>query len=188
MAKGLIAEFYMDAVHMKHESEQEGRPIFKDFEFIKIIPIGDNKTVVTKRVTEAERQKFPEEYAVFKKGVEQTFSGTPLMQWPAILPAQIKLLNHFNVYTVDQLAELNDIAISKIGPGTRELVEKAKAYLAKAANTADAQRFAAENERMKDDMARMSRTIEELSQRLEEKSDTPKRGPGRPRKEEAEAA
>ena len=110
MAKGLLVKFYMDAVHLKAQSEAEGRPIFEDREFVEIIPIGDTKTVVTKPVTDIERQRFPEEYAAFKRGIEQTFAGTPLNQWPIMLPAQIKLLNHFNVYTVEQLADLDDIA------------------------------------------------------------------------------
>jgi hypothetical protein len=189
MAKGLIAQFFIEGVHMKAASEEAGRPIFEDREFVKIIPIGDNKTVVTKAVNDEVKQRFPEEYAVFKKGVEQTFSGTPLHQWPAILPAQIKLFNHFNVYTVDQLSDLDDIAMSKIGPGTRDMVQKAKAFLAKAANTAEAQKFAVENERMKDEIARLTSTVDQLSRHLDEKGDgEARRGPGRPRKEEQQVA
>jgi hypothetical protein len=189
MAKGLIAQFYIEGVHMLAASEKAGRPIFEDREFVKIIPIGDNKTVVTKAVNDEIRQRFPEEYAVFKKGVEQTFSGTPLHQWPAILPAQIKLFNHFNVYTVDQMAELDDIAMSKIGPGTRDMVQKAKAFLAKAANTAEAQKFAVENERLKEELARQQETIAALARKVDEMGDgEPRRGPGRPRKEEHQVA
>jgi hypothetical protein len=189
MAKGLIAQFYIEGVHMLAASEKAGRPIFEDREYVKIIPIGDNKTVVTKAVNDEIRQRFPEEYAVFKKGVEQTFPGTPLHAWPAILPSQIALFNHFKVYTVDQLAELNDIAISKIGPGTRDMVQKAKAFLAKAANTAEAQKFAVENERLKEELARLTSTVDQLSRHLDEKGDGDvRRGPGRPRKEEQVAA
>lgn len=191
MAQGLLARFYIDAVEDKSQTAEEGRPIFTDVEFVEIIPIGDTKTKVVKRATDEQRQKFAEEYAVFKKGVEQTFSGTPLNQWPIITPALIKQFNHFNVYTVDQLAELNDIAINQIGPGTRDWVQKAKAFLAKAKSTAEAQKFAVENERLKEELARQQAIISDLAAKVEKLSDgsEPKRGPGRPRKEEqAEAA
>ena len=165
MAKGLLVEFYMDAVHMTFKSEQEGRPIFEDREFIRLIPIGDNKTVQCKEASLQDKQKYADEYAVFSKGVGGAFSGTPLTQWPSMLPAQIKLLNHFNVYTVDQLAELDDQAIGRIGPGTRELHEKARAFILKAAGNADSERFASENLAMKEEIARLSSMVKELSTR-----------------------
>lgn len=188
MAKGLLVRFYMDAVHLKAQSEAEGRPIFEDREFVEIIPIGDNKTVVSKPATETEKQRFPEEYAVFKRGIEQTFPGTPLNQWPIMLPAQIKLFNHFNVYTVDQLAELDDIAIGRIGIGTRDFVEKARAFIAKAKGGADAARFASENLAMKEQIAEQAEIIKELAAKVGALSDPERRGPGRPRKEEQVAA
>lgn len=187
MAKGLLVEFFMDAVHLKAKSDREGRNIFEDREHVRIIPIGDNKTVNIREATDQDRQRFAEEYAVFKKGTEGAFVGTPLKQWPTMLPSQIKLLEHFNVYTVDQLAELDDIAINRIGPGTRDLVEKAKAFIAKAKSTADAQHFAVENERLRSEMAQMQQTIKDLAAKVEGAQDAEqpqKRGPGRPRKDE----
>jgi len=189
MAKGLLVKFYMDAVHLKAQSEVEGRPIFEDREFVEIIPIGDTKTVVTKPVTDMERQRFPEEYAVFKRGIERTFTGTPLNQWPIMLPSQIKQFNHFNVYTIEQLSELDDIAIGRIGPGTRDFVEKAKAFIAKAKGSADVQRFASENLEMKAKIEEQDRIIRELASKVEAMNSEPeRRGPGRPRKEEQVAA
>lgn len=165
MAKGLLVEFYLEGVHQVAESEKEGRPIFKDVEFVRIIPIGDNKTVLAREASLQDKQKFADEYAVFSKGVGGAFKGTPLTQWPSMLPAQIKLLNHFNVYTVDQLAELDDQAIGRIGPGTRELHEKARAFILKAAGNADSERFASENLAMKEEIARLSSMVKELSAR-----------------------
>lgn len=170
MAKGLLVEFYLEGVHQVAESEKEGRPIFKDVEFVRIIPIGDNKTVLARQASVQDKQKFADEYAVFSKGVGGAFKGTPLTQWPSMLPAQIKLLNHFNVYTVDQLAELDDQAIGRIGPGTRELHEKARAFILKAAGNADSERFASENLALKEELARQSDQIKKLSAMVEKSS------------------
>lgn len=187
MAKGLLVRFYTDAVHITHKSEQLGRPFYEDREFVSIIPIGDNKTEITREATADDKQRFAEEYSVFKRGVAQTFSGTPLNAWPPMTPAMIKMLNHHNVHTVEHLAGLDDIAISRLGLGMREWVTKAKAFLAQAEGTASAQHFAAENDRMKEDMARMQATIDELSARLGSPDDPPRRGPGRPPKQQEAA-
>lgn len=189
MAKGLLVRFYIDGVQDKAASDREGRPMFTDVEFVEIIPIGDTKTKTVKRATDEHRQRFAEEYAVFKKGVEQTFDGTPLHQWPIITPSLIKQFNHFNVYTVDQLAELSDIAMNRIGPGTRDWTEKAKAFLTRAKSSAEAQKYAVENERLREEQARMSDTISQLAAKIEELSNGDgRRGPGRPRKDEQAAA
>jgi len=169
MAKGLLVEFYLEGVHQVAKSELEGRPIFEDVEHVRIIPIGDNKTVIARVASVADKQRFADEYAVFQKGVGGAFAGTPLNQWPAMLPATIKLLNHFNVYTVDQLAELDDQAIGRIGPGTREWHEKARAFVLKAKGNAESERFAAENLALKDELARLSGMVKELSAQVQAK-------------------
>jgi hypothetical protein len=62
--------------------------------------------------------------------------------------------------------------------GFSELRNKAKAYLAAAAGTANSTAQAAENDRMRAELADMKAQLAELSE---------KRAPGRPRKELAEA-
>ena len=62
--------------------------------------------------------------------------------------------------------------------GFQELRNKAKAYLAAAAGTADSTAQAAENERMRAEIAEMKAQFAKLSE---------SRSPGRPRKETAEA-
>lgn len=181
MAKGLIVRFYVDAVHMKHKSEKEGRPIFEDREFISIIPIGDNKTEVVREVTADDRARFPEEYKRFKDGEQELTSGTPLKEWPHLRPAQVKMLQYNNIMNVEHLAQLGDDAILRLGPGIRDLVRAAQAYLEKAKDTGITQHYAAENERLKEQMAQMQAQLAELAARAPAEDES-KRGPGRPRK------
>jgi len=184
MATGLIVRFYLEAVHMKYKSEKEGRPIFEDREFVSIIPIGDNKTQIVREATDDDRSRFPEEYARFKKGDQDAVSGTPLKEWPYMRPSQIRMLNYLNVFTVEHLAELSDDAISRIGTGGRKLIEQAKAYLAKAKDTGATQHYAAENERLNNELAEMRRQLAELASRIPIESEV-KRRPGRPPKAKA---
>jgi cell division protein FtsB len=65
--------------------------------------------------------------------------------------------------------------------GALEWSRKAQAMLDAAAGGAEAQKYAAENEALKQRIADMEKQFAELSARVEPE----KRGPGRPRKENA---
>ncbi len=42
----LAVKFYKRAVQLEHESNEAGRPIFKDFDFVRIMVAGDNLTEI----------------------------------------------------------------------------------------------------------------------------------------------
>lgn len=179
--KGIISTFELVPVHLKFQSEKEGRPIYKDVEYIRHIPMGDNKTQTVEEVTDKIRQEFPDEYKRFKSGMQESHIGTPLKEWAYMRPAQIKELNYLNVFTVEHLAELGEDALQRIGGGGREIVKQAKAYLERAKESGATNHYAAENERLKGDIARLQ---EQMARVLADRpNDEPvKRGPGRPPK------
>lgn len=185
-AKGLLVRFFHDAVHLKAQSEKEGRPIFEDREHIQIIPIGDTKTVVIRESTQNDRERFPEEYAAFKKGESMRPVGTPISEWPLLRPSQIKALEFLNVFTVEQLADLDDLAKQRYGMGANEIVTAAKAYVAKAKDNAVPQALALENERMKGEIERMKEQMAKMGEMIQ-MQEPEKRGPGRPPKQQAAA-
>ena len=177
----VIAEFYVDAVHMKAASEEAGRPIYKDYEFVRINVPGDAKTEIVQRVTDEHKNRFARQYDAFKRGVEQATEGTPLEQYPPMQPSQIRMLKALNIPTVEALAGLenNDAKIQELGLGGREMVKSAVAYLAVAADSAEAQKYAIENERMKSEIDDLKTQVQELAKMAE---DAPKRR-GRPPKD-----
>lgn len=162
MAEGLIVSFEWMPVFMAFKSEQEGRQIWEDREHVRIIPIGDNKTVEVHEATQKDRERYPEEYERFKRNEHHVVIGTPLQEWPYMGPAQIKMLNHLNIFSVEDLAQLNDTSIQRIGPGGREIVRQAQAYLAKAKDSGVTQHLAAENERMKEELAALKEQMAKL--------------------------
>ena len=113
-----------------------------------------------------------------QRGESGGHTGTPLEQWPQITRSQVKEAKYFECHTVEQMSNLSDAHCQKLGMGFQELRNKAKAYLAAAAGTADATAAAAENDRMRSELAEMKAQLAELSE---------KRSPGRPKKETAEA-
>lgn len=62
-------------------------------------------------------------------------AGTPIDAWPVVNRAQVAMLKHNGVYSVEALAGLTDSQIAALGMEGRKLVQQAKDYLATAANS-----------------------------------------------------
>jgi hypothetical protein len=173
----VFVTFYTDAVEFPIESEKAGRPIFKDVPFIRITIPGDTNNIIEHRAKSADFLKYPKAYEMYQRGERGGHTGTPLEQWPQITRAQVKEAKYFECHTVEQMSLLSDAHCQKLGMGFAELRNKAKAYLAAAAGTADSTSQAAENERMRAEIAEMRAQMAQLAELSE------KRTPGRPRKE-----
>lgn len=169
----VFATIYQEAVELKSESEKAGRPIFTDLPFIRITIPGDTNNIIERKLTEEDKRKYPKAWAEYQRGESQGFTGTPLEQWSQITRAQVKESKYFECHTVEQLAGLTDSHCQKMGMGFRDLREKAKAYLNVAESSAAATAQAAENERLRQEMAELRAMIADKK-------------PGRPRKEDAE--
>jgi hypothetical protein len=134
--QGLFVQFYMEAIKNEEESLAQGRPIFNDREFIKIIPVGDRNTVICEPVTEEHRHRFANQYAAFKNQQIQPQSGTPLEEWAPLTKSQVMTMKAVNVHTVEQLAAVSDGNLTNLGMGARELREKAIVYIETAQSNA----------------------------------------------------
>jgi hypothetical protein len=166
---GLHVEFYIDAKEMPFKSEEAGRPIYEDVEFIKIMIPGDKNFSPEREAHAGDRTRFPLEYARFKIGMkeEEQAVGTPLKHWPAMSRSMVKNFGAFNVHTVEQLAGMSDTGKQAFGMGAQEWSVKAKAYLEVSGNTAEAQKYATENENLKRDIADLRGQFEALSAQVE---------------------
>jgi cell division protein ZapA (FtsZ GTPase activity inhibitor) len=126
----------------------------------KVIPDGENPTDWSKR--------FADHIAVFKNGgAGGTLNGTPLKAWGAIDVRLAADLAALQIHTVEDIADLSDGNLSKIGIGARELQAKAKAFLAAAKDTAEVQRLAAENERKDARISQLEQQLGDLSAKIE---------------------
>lgn len=182
---GIFPQFFIEPKEHKAKSLEAGRPIFVDQEYVRIVIAGDSKSSPVHKVNQSHIDRWPDHYRAFKQGHEAPIEGTPLNQWPSISASQAAELKALNIHTVEALAQLPDTGIQRIGMGGRELVKKAVAFLEAAKDTAAAQKYAAENERLRNDVEMLQQQIKELASLIDEKTspdDTPKRGPGRPPK------
>lgn len=164
---GTFAEFFMDAVQNNFESEKQGRPIFEDCEFVRILIPGDTKTEMVYRVTDVYKERYPKQYEAFKRSEDQRYAvGTPLKHWPPMTPALVRNMEASNVYTVEQLADVSDTQMQHIGMGAREWRDKAKAFLSQAGDGAEVQRLVTENKRLTEENERLSKAVADQADEL----------------------
>ncbi len=146
----LVPMFYRRAVQDQRASEQQGRPIFREEDYIQIHIPGDKNTIIDRKVRDEDRHRWVEQWKAYTENAVQPIEGTPLEQWPALSVSQIAELRAMHVPTVEVLAALSDQGIQRIGMGARELQAKAKAFLEAAKDNGMVERIAAENLRLQD--------------------------------------
>lgn len=175
--QGVFVKFYMESVEHKVESEKAGRPIFKDIPFIRIENPGDRLNVFVGKADDYFKNLYPREWKAFEAGMEAPVTGTPLAQWPQITKSQAKEAEYFNIRTVEQLAEVPESALTRMGMGWSTLRKKAQDWLAAAAGEAPITALQAENERLRAEFEALKASLA-----------NPEIKRGRPRKDETEVA
>lgn len=133
--KALLVKFFIKARPDKEATNEQGRPIFKDVEYVDIKISGNRSGGACRPATEGDKQRFPEHYRAFKDRVDVPVIGTPLSEWPQIGRSQIEELSFMNVKTVENLANMADSNISSF-IGGYTLKQKAIDWLASAGETA----------------------------------------------------
>lgn len=130
---GMYVEFYMHPKEDPEASIDQGRPIFKEVPYIKIMVPGDKNSVVQRPVLTGQHpnhdnNRFHNEYIAFKDGLMTPVEGTILEQWPQITRSQVLELQYLGIMTVEHLANLND---GKAGQfmGLSGLKQKAQKFL-----------------------------------------------------------
>ena len=176
-SSNLFVEFYEESMEIPFKSEAEGRPVYEQREFVRIMVPGDSMNIIETPATPGHKEEFSRQYERFRKGLKDIVDGSPLSQWPPVNKSQVKEMAHFEIQSVEQLGDLSDSNCKRMGMGYMELRGKARAWLLAAKDGAIVTKQAAENERLQSEIEMLKAQITDLA--------TPKRG--RPAKETAEA-
>ena len=128
MDKRLAVKFYKRAVKNNFKSKQEGKNVFDNIDYISIIIPGDNTSKVDRAVRDEDKERFSIIWERYLKREDDLNNGTPIELLPTLSPAQVENLKVYKVYTVEQLAGLQESAITKI-TGARPLVQDAQKFL-----------------------------------------------------------
>ena len=148
---------------MKQEdaSNEAGRPIFKEFDFVRIMIPGDNLTEIDTYAQDSHKQRFPRQWAHYQNQMSDHLDivGTPLDQWPQVTRSQAEELRGLKFHTVESIADCSDQQLQRIGmvagmsPHNFRL--KAKAFLNLANDSAEVAHREAELQALKEENAKI---------------------------------
>lgn len=149
----IVATFSVSTKQDKAASKEAGRPIFRDQEICTMRIPGDQQRVVVQPAHHISKwedgepvtfaMRFNEQYRRFKEGRTQIQEGTPLSELPFLTESKRMELRALSVHTAETLAGLEGPHLQRLGMGGRELKNQAKAFLDKAAGSADVTSMAA---------------------------------------------
>ena len=145
-----IARFFLKPCLLGLKSQQAGREIYEDREFIEIMVKGQPQQIVHEKVTPEHIQRFPNAYAAFKQGKEAPVIGTPVDKL-GVGPSTIINYKAIGIRTIEDVANASDEVLGKMGAGARALQEKAKQMLAQ--NNPAVESLKSENEQLKERLA-----------------------------------
>lgn len=155
----LVVEFYRKPVHMAFKSNEAGRAIYEEVDYIRIYTPGDKSSIIDKPITPLDIQRFGDRYNKWKAGQEDAVSGTPLTALPGMNPAKVEEYKYFKILTVEHLAEAADNLGQKF-IGFQQDKARAKAFLDVAANNAPI-------EKMNEELQKRDVEIENLRMMVE---------------------
>ena len=157
MDEQLMVRFFYKERQDKAASAKEGRPIFKEIEYVEIRVPGSRDAQACRPATHRDKNRFPGHYKGFKDRVAVPLEGTPLAEWTQVTRSQVENLAFMNVKTVEQLANLSDTHITKL-QGGHNLKAKAAAWLESAGES----KLLAEKEALEKRLADMEAKMAEM--------------------------
>ena len=192
----LVVKFHRVPVLQPFESNLQGRPIFKDVDFVEIFTPGNQLNIIDTPVREEHKRRFPQQWAnyIASHGTDSGVVGTAVSAWPFLTASQAEEFKSMKFFTVEQIANASDMQLQTLGmvggANPHVIRERAKAYLAAASGTAAPQAQAAELAQAKEQLAAMQAQINALlaAQSGLTPAEPPKKKRGRRSKAEIEAA
>ena len=144
----LLVKFFHKEREDVDATRKEGRPMYREIEYMEIRIPGKRDAQVCRPATERDKQRFPRHYDMFKQRVAMPNEGTPLSEWPQISRSLAEELSFLQIKTVEQLVSASDTHLSRIHGGLG-LKQRAEAFL----KYADQTKLVAEKEALQTKLA-----------------------------------
>ncbi len=178
----VVVEFFSNAEEDSAQTKAAGHAVFVDVDYCRWWKRGTNQSATECQVRRMKKfyphiwQIAEAGYDAWKKGQEPSVEGTPLQHWPMVSRAQVENLRLINVRSVEDLAGTTDSDFARVGPGARELREKARAWLKVAKETGqiaeamvsrdrEIEALKASNEEARNDIAELRAALEKVRPR-----------------------
>ena len=172
--EGTIATIYKHPVYMKYKSEQQDQPIYQDFDFISLQCSAQKHSISTRKITEADKIRFPHIWEAYVNDQEVKETGTAIDHLPDLTRSQVLMLKGVNVPTIEALAAVPDGNATALGPGGLDLKKRAKLFLE------GKDESSVKLEEAMGEIAELKKMVLSLSEAAA--NPAPKKKPGRPKK------
>jgi hypothetical protein len=175
--------FYSKPIQNEFETNKQGRPIFIDMDWVRIIVPGDKNNIIDTYAREDHKQRWPiqwHRYLNQKEGTVET--GTPLTAWPIVSAAKAEELRSLNFKTVESIAGASDGQLQSLGMvagmAPHEFRSRAQRYLKAAQDESYSNEQAETAKRLADENAAMKAEMDEMKQMMAELLQNQKKKPG----------
>ena len=156
--ENLIVKFFTEPELDVDKTRETGIQTYRDSVFVSIDIPGNKTLSICTHANELHKERFLREYEAFEKGNRQDLEGFPLKVWAQVSSGQVRTLAGINVFTVEQLAQLQDSFAIRYQLQT--LKQKAILFL-------DAQKAEASIAKHQDELAARDAEIAEICRQLE---------------------
>ncbi len=165
-------------VQNKPRSDAEGRWVGEDKDFVLITPSYTKDVIVREvagwfeklegdfrngRIPNTWVPHYRRAYEAWKNGQEPPLDGMPIRGWSVISPAQQEALVSLNIRTVEDLAQVTEDAMRRIGMGAVTMKNKAIAALKAAREQGP---LVMENAELKAQLELATRNVETLTEQV----------------------
>lgn len=190
MDDDLMVRFFYKEREDKIKTLAEGRPCFKEMEYVEIRVPGSRDAQACRPATFRDKQRFSRHYEAFQKRIEMPEEGTLLKEWPQVSRSQVEELSFINVKTVEQVASMSDTHANKFHGGIT-LKDRAQKWLESAGESKLIAEKEALQSRLRDMESKMAEMQEYMAQQPntgisasepDDQQDTTQDKPDRPRR------
>jgi hypothetical protein len=175
----LMVTFYKETILLEHETEVQGKPVYKDFDYVHIVQPG-GKSDIKRRVkldgsggSPPDPERFPRQWQQFQNKNVEVKDGLPLEQCPFLPKAEVMGFKASGVFTVEQLAGVPDSALHNFGMTGRKYRDMAIAYMDRAEKNKDISALVSENAHLRSEMAALKAQFAEFSAESSAKAEVP---------------
>jgi hypothetical protein len=124
----LWVKFVRKSVRNPGKSDREGRPIYEPVDFVQIQQPGE-RDMLMRPVREEDKYRWPRLWEAYQAHTEQTPEGSPVQLLFPNEPHIADMMKDLRVLTIEQLAQLSEHGITRLGMDGRRYVAKAQAAL-----------------------------------------------------------
>jgi hypothetical protein len=157
--------FHKHPVLQGFESRKAQREIYKDEDFIEIQVPGQKNQISHRAVQDKDKREYPTEWNAYEAGSDEGLTGSPVGHLPGVSPSKVLELQSLGIHTVEQLVDLSETGIQKLGHGARALIKTGEQYLGQTSEIEDVKK---KNEAIEKQNTTLSKQVEELMERMKD--------------------